>query len=82
MKIKIRQIGNSRGIIIPNPYLSECDIAAEADVHLEGKKIIIQKIDAPRAGWFDNYCFEDGPTETEVQWEGLPVDEGTAEWEW
>ena len=82
MRVKVRKIGNSKGIIIPSPFLSECDIAAEADIRLKGKNIVIQKPKPLRAGWFDNYNTELGPTETEKLWADLPPGEESTEWEW
>ncbi len=82
MRVKVRKIGNSRGIIIPSPFLSECDIAAEAEIRLEGKNIVIQGPKSLRAGWFDNYHADLEPSETEKLWDGLPPGEDSTEWEW
>jgi antitoxin MazE len=51
MRIKIVNIGSSKGIIIPNSILNECGIRNEVEIHVSDKKLIITPINAPRVGW-------------------------------
>ena len=82
MRIKVRQIGNSKGIIIPYPFLNECDIVGEVEVRLEGKSIVIQAPSSPRDGWFDGYNQKLKSSKTEKLWDELPIDVDDGEWEW
>lgn len=52
MKVAIRRLGNSQGVIIPKPILAQVGLVAEAEMRVEKGAIILQKPEgAPRAGW-------------------------------
>ncbi|HJU25000.1 MAG TPA: AbrB/MazE/SpoVT family DNA-binding domain-containing protein [Casimicrobiaceae bacterium] len=52
MKINIRRIGNSQGIVIPKPLLAQAGLDDEAEITVEGNAIILRKpVRAVRAGW-------------------------------
>lgn len=78
MRTTLRKIGNSRGVLIPAALLAECGIIDEIELRLEGARIVIEPVKAPRAGWFDGYRAE----EDADAWEGLPPDADSGEWEW
>ncbi|PXX76128.1 AbrB/MazE/SpoVT family DNA-binding domain-containing protein [Rivihabitans pingtungensis] len=78
MRTTLRRIGNSQGVLIPAPLLAECGIQDEIELHLEGKKIVIEPVQQPRAGWFDGYRAED---DVDV-WQQLPPDADSEAWEW
>jgi len=50
----LRQIGNSRGVVIPKPVLAQLDLEAEAGVEMtvEDGALVLRKPASPaRAGW-------------------------------
>ncbi len=52
MKIAIRRIGNSRGVIIPAAILSQVGLEDEADVRIkDGALVISPPKKGVRAGW-------------------------------
>lgn len=52
MHIAIRPFGNSRGIVIPKPLLTQLGLEDEAEVSVENNALIIRKpAQAARAGW-------------------------------
>lgn len=52
MKIAIRRIGNSRGMIIPTPVLAQLGLEDEAEVTIkDGAMIVRAAKSGPRAGW-------------------------------
>ena len=52
MKAVIRKIGNSRGIIIPKPLISQLDLSHEVELDVEDDSIIVRKSRKPvRDGW-------------------------------
>jgi antitoxin MazE len=54
MKTAIRKMGNSHGVIIPKPLLSDLGVTANdrVDMKVENGKIIIAPVRRkPRAGW-------------------------------
>ena len=78
MKTVLRKIGNSQGVLIPAPLLSECGITNEIEIHLEGKKIIIESARPARLGWFEGYQVTDDAD----AWDGLSPSADCEEWEW
>lgn len=44
MKISVIQIGNSKGIRIPQSILKQCDIEEEVDLEVQGKSIILKPV--------------------------------------
>jgi antitoxin MazE len=67
MKSTLRQIGNSRGIIIPAPLLAECEIQDEIELTVEEGRLVITPVKPARSGWFDTYK----PEQDEDAWAGL-----------
>jgi antitoxin MazE len=78
MRTTIRKIGNSRGVLIPAALLAECGIADEIDLRLEGTKIVIERLQPARFGWYDGYRAEKDAD----AWEGMPPVAESDEWEW
>lgn len=79
MRVSLRQIGNSRGIIIPAPVLASCELGDEVELRVDGKRLIVEGVREPRANWFSGYQPEkDGQDALD----GIPMDEGDEEWQW
>ena len=78
MQTSLRNVGNSRGIIIPAAWLAACGMRDEVDIRVEGNTLVIAPVHAPRAGWFDGYqvLADVAPLDA------LPADEGDEEWVW
>ena len=54
MKIAIRKLGNSRGVIIPKPLLEQVGLKREADVLVENNTIVLRPPKKRlRQGWAD-----------------------------
>jgi antitoxin MazE len=54
MHVSIRPFGNSRGIVIPKPMLTQLGLEDEADLTIEDGALVIRKPALPaRAGWTD-----------------------------
>ena len=52
MHIAIRPFGNSRGIVIPKPLLTQLGLEDAAEVSVENDALVIRKpAQAARAGW-------------------------------
>lgn len=73
----LRRIGHSQGVLIPALLLAECGIQDEIEPHLEGKRMVIEPVQQPRAGWFDGYHAEDDVD----AWQQLPPDADSEAWE-
>jgi antitoxin MazE len=54
MQITIRQIGNSKGVVIPKPLLVQAGLFDVVDVTVEGDAIVLRRpAKAARTGWAD-----------------------------
>jgi antitoxin MazE len=51
MKASIVRIGNSQGVRIPKALLEEAGLSGEVELRLEGRRILIEPVEDPRAGW-------------------------------
>lgn len=80
MRTIIRQIGNSKGVIIPASFLAGSGLEGEVEMSLVDRSIVITPVKKVlRKGWFDDYH----AVEDEDGWRGfvaLPSEED--EWEW
>ena len=51
MKAHLVRIGNSRGIRLPKPLISQAGLTDEVELHLKDGAILIERVSSPRAGW-------------------------------
>lgn len=52
MKIAIRKMGNSQGVIIPKPVLTQLGLESEAEMSVESNAIVLRKPrNSVREGW-------------------------------
>jgi antitoxin MazE len=52
MHVSIRRIGNSHGVVIPKPMLTQLGLQDSADIAIEGDAIVLRKpVRVPRQGW-------------------------------
>lgn len=55
VKARIVRIGNSQGVRIPKPLLEEARLGDEVEIRAEAGRIVIERADAPRAGWSEAF---------------------------
>ena len=54
LRITIRPIGNSLGVVIPKPLLTQVDLVGEAEMTVERGAIVLRKpAKSVRSGWAD-----------------------------
>ena len=54
MLVKIRSLGNSRGILIPKPVLKQAGLSDLVEMQVEGNTLVLRQPAAPlRSGWAD-----------------------------
>ncbi|HCC59008.1 MAG TPA: AbrB/MazE/SpoVT family DNA-binding domain-containing protein [Solibacterales bacterium] len=52
MHVSIRQIGNSQGVVIPKPILTQLGLSGEAEMTIEGGALVLRRPASPvRTGW-------------------------------
>ncbi len=78
MRTQLKNVGDTRCILIPASLLVACGIGDEVDIHQEGARIIIKSSRAIRQGWFETY----EPRHDVDAWKNLPPDSDSGDWEW
>jgi antitoxin MazE len=54
MRVTLRKMGNSSGVIIPKPFLAEIGAAGAVEMAVEDGRIVIEaEKRSPRSGWSD-----------------------------
>ncbi len=82
MKVVIRKLGNSQGVIIPKPVLAQVGLVAEAEMRVEKGVIILEKpASAPRAGWAEASMKLVASGDDSLAWPDL-VNEGDQDLKW
>jgi antitoxin MazE len=52
MKVPIRRMGNSQGVLIPKPLLAQLGFEGEVDMEIENGTLVLRRPrSAPRLGW-------------------------------
>jgi len=52
MKVSIRKIGNSQGVVLPKPVLAQVGLETEAELTIEGGAVVLRKPKRRvRVGW-------------------------------
>ena len=55
MQVSLIDIGTSKGIRLPASILKMFDSLSGFELHVEGKKIILDTIESPRDGWAEKF---------------------------
>ncbi|WP_044411167.1 AbrB/MazE/SpoVT family DNA-binding domain-containing protein [Thiomicrospira microaerophila] len=55
MQTALRQIGNSRGVIIPAPIIEQLHLDQPIEMLVQDGALLLKPSENPRVGWFDGY---------------------------
>ncbi|WP_370652564.1 AbrB/MazE/SpoVT family DNA-binding domain-containing protein [Polynucleobacter sp.] len=82
LHLQIRQIGNSRGVVIPKAILEQVGFDDEAELVVEGGRLVLSKPKKnPREGWAeDSKAISEAGEDTLVL--GDFSNEGDEDWVW
>ena len=79
MKLPLRQIGNSRGIIIPAPVLAELKVQDEIELTVQNGRLVITPVNPIREGWFEGFARDQDAD----AWESLhDTPKEQEDWQW
>jgi antitoxin MazE len=53
MKTRLVRIGNSRGVRLPKPLITEAGLTDEVEMRVQDGAIVIEPSSSPRSGWAD-----------------------------
>ena len=82
MNVDIRDIGNSKGVIIPSALLKEAGIKGSIDMSLKDGCIVLKPIQRPREKWAESIQKDPPSAEEEIFMDGIDDPELLEEWEW
>lgn len=86
IQLKLRNIGNSKGIIIPKELLNMCEMEDEITLEVKDKQLIIRKSENPQIQWdiAFNHCIQENAEEkTDGQlMSDFPNKFDEEEWQW
>lgn len=83
MKSSIRNIGNSKGIILPQNILKECEIEYEVNLVVRDKTIVITPIETQkRKGWAEAFQEMAKNGDDELVIPDVFEDEDFSDWTW
>lgn len=83
MKSTIRNIGNSKGIILPQSFLKECLIEDEVDIEVKENQIIISApVAVKRKGWEQSFKEMAKNGDDQLIIPDMFDDETIADWKW
>ena len=78
MKARLVNMGNSRGVRIPKPFIEEACLVDEVEIRVRDGTIVIAPARVPRSGWAEAAAqISDGLLDPE-----LPTRFDQAEWHW
>ena len=82
MKTRIVRIGNSRGIRIPKPLLTQAGLGEEVELRVEAGAIRIESLTVARAGWAEAAQQLAATEERGLLDKPVPTRFDVDEWEW
>jgi antitoxin MazE len=85
MHSAIRNIGNSKGIILPKNFLVQCDIENEVSIEVKGNCIVIGAVKPAlkkREGWGKAFKEMAHNGDDELAIPDVFEDDDTTDWEW
>jgi antitoxin MazE len=83
MQSTIRNIGNSKGVIIPQNFLKECFIETEINIEVKDNTIVISPADSDkRKGWADAFKEMAKNGDDELLIPDVFEDENLKDWTW
>jgi antitoxin MazE len=82
MKTHLIRVGNSRGIRIPKPLISQAGLADEVELHIRDGAIVIENASSPREGWAEAAKAMRDRTEDVLLMPSNPTRFDEKDWKW
>jgi antitoxin MazE len=79
MKTHLRQLGNSKGVLLPAALLAASGIGDDIELTVEAGRIVITPIGPDRDGWYDGY---QAAKDVDAWGKLATTDADSGEWEW
>lgn len=83
MKTELIQIGNSRGVRIPKPFIEQCGLGDAVELRVENDCLVISPGRRPRHRWKEAFQAAGGSIHDELLLNGeAPSEFDSKEWQW
>ena len=82
MRLELTRIGNSRGIRIPKPLITQCGFGDFVELRVAPEGLIITPHRSPRHGWREAFAAALEPEEGLLLGEFQPNAFDLGEWKW
>ena len=82
MRIKVIDIGNSRGIRLPKTLIEEMGFTDEVELQRTENGLIIKPVKEPRSGWAKQFKLAARPVKDDKQWSDAGNKFDNEEWTW
>jgi len=85
MKIKLIQIGNSKGIRLPKPLIEKYDLGEKLEIIESEEGILIKPLTGVREGWEEKFAAANSERNEDddfEDWKNLASDFDEEEWKW
>ena len=84
--VKLRNIGNSKGIIIPKELLALCNMDEEVSIEIIGKQLVVSQVSSKSIDWDSAFqqCDTENPSERQIAqtFTDFPNTFDQEEWTW
>ncbi|MGC2259164.1 MAG: hypothetical protein WA474_06985 [Candidatus Sulfotelmatobacter sp.] len=81
MQLELTRIGNSRGIRIPKPLISQCGLGDIVELHVTPQGLVIAPHRAHRHGWKEAFR-KSTPVEREMLLDESSNEFDVQDWKW
>jgi antitoxin MazE len=82
MKTRLIRIGNSRGIRLPKPLLTQAGLSEEVELQIQDGSIVISRSLPPRSGWAEAAKTLNEHQQDRLLDEARPTRFDKEEWSW
>jgi antitoxin MazE len=83
MKTHLRQLGNSKAVLLPSAMLTASGLGDQIELTAEPGCITIKPVKASREGWYEGYVYPKNDRSDTDLLSDLDADgKSTDEWEW
>lgn len=83
MRSTIRNIGNSKGLILPQNFLKQCLIETEVNIEVKDNQIIISPVEEQkRKGWSEAFSEMAKNGDDQLNMPDVFEDEDFKDWTW
>ncbi len=82
IRTRIVELGDDRGICVPQSLLDRLGIDTEVDIEIEGDRLVIRSASRSRVGWEEKFKEMAERKDDRLLDEEIPTNWDETEWQW